>query len=175
MVVPCGPITPMQDEATAAAGGERHLVILHFNDVYNIEPSSREPVGGAARLAHRIRSMGNEEPLVVFSGDAFNPSLLSTITLGAHMPPILNACGVHVAAIGNHDFDFGVGQLTKLTGQCNFPWLMANVLDKETSGWIFQLPSKTFQLNSSLTTSLTTVISFTTRETFRQCPVDALD
>ena len=33
---------------------DRSLVILHFNDVYNIEPSSREPAGGAARLAHRV-------------------------------------------------------------------------------------------------------------------------
>jgi 5'-nucleotidase len=53
--------------------------------------------------------------------------------MGAHMPPILNAIGVHVAAIGNHDFDFGVSQLVQLTKGCSFPWLMANVLDKATS------------------------------------------
>jgi 5'-nucleotidase len=29
----------------------------------------------------------------------------------------------------NHDFDFGVGQFTHLTSKCNFPWLLANVLD----------------------------------------------
>lgn len=44
--------------------------------------------------------MAADHPLVVFSGDAFNPSLLSTITLGEHMPPILNEIGVHVACIG---------------------------------------------------------------------------
>ncbi len=72
---------------------------------------------------------------MVFSGDAFNPSLLSTVTLGAQMPPILNEIGVHVACMGNHDFDFGVAQLIKLVKQCEFPWLMANVLDRETSRW----------------------------------------
>jgi 2',3'-cyclic-nucleotide 2'-phosphodiesterase (5'-nucleotidase family) len=29
----------------------------------------------------------------------------------------------------NHDFDFGVRQFTHLTSKCNFPWLLANVLD----------------------------------------------
>ena len=122
-------LTPPVDE------GQRRIVILHFNDVYNIEPSTREPFGGAARMATRIKACreAGDNPLIIFSGDAFNPSLLSTITLGSHMPPILNAFGVNVAAIGNHDFDFGVQQLVRLTSQCQFPWLMANVLDRETS------------------------------------------
>ncbi len=32
----------------------------------------------------------------------------------------------------NHDFDYGLANLLKLNAQCKFPWLMANVLDKET-------------------------------------------
>ncbi|GAX77496.1 hypothetical protein CEUSTIGMA_g4940.t1 [Chlamydomonas eustigma] len=80
----------------------------------------------------QVKSFEAENPLVVFSGDAFNPSLLSTVTLGAQMPPVLNAIGVHVACVGNHDLDFGTAQLMKLVKQCKFPWLMANVLDRQT-------------------------------------------
>ena len=29
----------------------------------------------------------------------------------------------------NHDLDFGVPQFRHLKNQCNFPWLLANVLD----------------------------------------------
>lgn len=29
----------------------------------------------------------------------------------------------------NHDLDFGVAQFRHLKNQCNFPWLLANVLD----------------------------------------------
>lgn len=29
----------------------------------------------------------------------------------------------------NHDLDFGVAQFRHLRAQCNFPWLLANVLD----------------------------------------------
>jgi hypothetical protein len=39
---------------------------------------------------------------VLFSGDAFNPSAMSTITKGKHMVPVLNDLGTHVACMGNH-------------------------------------------------------------------------
>ena len=29
----------------------------------------------------------------------------------------------------NHDLDFGVAQFRHLKNQCNFPWLLANILD----------------------------------------------
>ena len=84
--------------------------------MYNIEPSDRDPVGGAARFVSLIKNIksaaaaaGAAEPVVVFSGDAFNPCLMSTVTKGRHMVPCLNNMAVDVACIGNHDLDFGVG------------------------------------------------------------------
>lgn len=70
--------------------------------------------------------------LVMFSGDAFNPSLMSTVTAGAQMPPVLNQAQVACACVGNHDLDFGVNRFEDLAKKCKFPWLMANVLQKET-------------------------------------------
>eukprot|EP00798_Chlamydomonas_sp_ICE-L_P020484 gene20484-27272_t len=128
-----GAIASNVGAVTLAPDGSKRITIVHFNDVYNIEPAKREPVGGASRFCTKVKSMKAEcNPLVVFSGDAFNPSLLSTITLGAQMPPVLNEIGCHVACMGNHDFDFGTSNLIKLVKQCNFPWLMANILDAET-------------------------------------------
>lgn len=60
------------------AGGSmaQNLVILHFNDVYNVESRpSPEPVGGAARFCTAIKSFQHLNPLVLFSGDAFSPSM----------------------------------------------------------------------------------------------------
>eukprot|EP00775_Hariotina_reticulata_P012277 gene12277-12413_t len=115
------------------------LNVIHFNDVYNIEASSREPVGGAARFIYKLRSVsyalcntGDSPPLVLFSGDAFNPSLMSTITFGKQMVPVLNAAGVKAAVVGNHDWDWGIDNFRELAAECNFPWLMANVLDIHT-------------------------------------------
>jgi len=51
------------------------LTVIHFNDVYNIESRSQEPVGGAARFMTAISQLSSSNPLVLFSGDAFNPSI----------------------------------------------------------------------------------------------------
>lgn len=73
------------------------------NDVYNIDECSREPVGGAPRFVTAIQHAINTSPvptLVLFSGDAFSPSPLTPLTMGAEIPPILNATQIDVACIG---------------------------------------------------------------------------
>ncbi|EFA06359.1 mannosylglucosyl-3-phosphoglycerate phosphatase isoform X1 [Tribolium castaneum] len=118
---------------TLAGGMAHHLVILHFNDVYNVEPrQGPEPVGGAARFCTAIKSFQHLHPLVLFSGDAFSPSMLSTYTKGEQMVPVLNDLGTHCAVLGNHDFDHGLEVLSQWVAQTEFPWLMSNVLDNET-------------------------------------------
>ncbi|XP_077284564.1 mannosylglucosyl-3-phosphoglycerate phosphatase isoform X2 [Arctopsyche grandis] len=109
------------------------VVILHFNDVYNIEETTKtEPVGGATRFATAVKTFSNLNPLVLFSGDIFSPSMLSTYTKGEQMVPVLNEIGVHCSVFGNHDFDHGLEVLSKWVSMCNFPWLMSNVIDNET-------------------------------------------
>ncbi|KAL6766462.1 FAP215 [Auxenochlorella protothecoides x Auxenochlorella symbiontica] len=108
------------------------LTILHFNDVYEISPRAMEPVGGAARFVSAVRAHAADSPLVLFSGDCLNPSLVSSFTRGEHMAPILNSIGVHAACVGNHDFDFGMEVLRRHVAACSFPWLLSNVLDPRT-------------------------------------------
>ncbi|KAI9808053.1 MAG: hypothetical protein M1827_007538 [Pycnora praestabilis] len=112
------------------------LRILHYNDVYHIEAGSQQPVGGIARFQTIVNSYRSSSRyadqsslITVFSGDAFNPSLESSVTKGRHMVPVLNGIGTDVACVGNHDLDFGVPQFRHLASQCSFPWLLANVLD----------------------------------------------
>ncbi|KAL4234758.1 hypothetical protein ACF0H5_006400 [Mactra antiquata] len=110
--------------------GDTTLTILHFNDVYNVEPQKLEPAGGAARMASYVKSLKAENPLVLFSGDALNPSLMSIFLKGDQMIPCLNSIGVHCAVYGNHDFDFGVDHLEDFAEATNFPWLLSNITDK---------------------------------------------
>lgn len=65
--------SPTRIASTAFAS--KTLTILHFNDVYNIEPREQEPVGGAARFVTKIKSFSESEAMVLFSGDLLNPSL----------------------------------------------------------------------------------------------------
>ena len=94
-------------QSTRQKPGSPDLRILHYNDVYHIEAGSAEPVGGVARfqtLANCYRSdpqYAQQSKLVtLFSGDAYNPSLESSVTKGRHMVPILNNIGTDVACVG---------------------------------------------------------------------------
>ncbi|KAL3309485.1 hypothetical protein Ciccas_011968 [Cichlidogyrus casuarinus] len=111
------------------------LEILHFNDVYNVEESSSEPKSSAARFVTALRQHGafdNPNCLVLFSGDALNPSIVSRVTTGKHMPEILNRMNIACAVVGNHDFDFGIDILEQCIDISNFSWLNSNVFEADT-------------------------------------------
>lgn len=108
------------------------LIILHFNDVYNIEPRDQEPCGGASRFSTMIKSFAHQQPMILFSGDVFSPSILSTFTKGEQMSKVLNELGIQCAVFGNHEFDFGLEVLSERVSETKFPWLMSNVVDNET-------------------------------------------
>jgi 2',3'-cyclic-nucleotide 2'-phosphodiesterase (5'-nucleotidase family) len=108
------------------------LTILHFNDVYNL-PSETAGAARFATLLATLRASAPSPPLTTFAGDCLSPSLLSVLTRGTHMPPVLNACAVDVACVGNHDLDFGVAHFRDTVRPvCNFPWLLSN-LDERVS------------------------------------------
>ena len=114
-------MTKISEMVTSNGFSESVLHILHFNDCYNVEPRSQEPVGGAARFVHALHTFDHLKPLVLFSGDIIAPSLskstffqnlkllssfisVSTITKGEQMLPVLEMCQVQCALFGNHEF-----------------------------------------------------------------------
>ena len=71
--------------------------LIHYNDVYHIDPSSSEPVGGVARFVslckeYREGEQFKDQPglVTLFSGDVFNPSLESSVTKGLCLPLLWN-------------------------------------------------------------------------------------
>ena len=46
-------------------------------------------------------------PIFVHVGDAYSPSLLSTMDKGKSAVEMLNAVGVDYMVLGNHEWDFG--------------------------------------------------------------------
>ena len=73
------------------------LRILHYNDVYHVEAGSAEPAGGIARFQtlcnyykNDAKFKGHPELITVFSGDAFNPSLESSVTKGILISYLIN-------------------------------------------------------------------------------------
>ena len=58
----------------------RELTIIHFNDVYDIEPHS-SGARGIVNFEAYVRELKKQYPdsLLLFSGDAFSPSVLTNI------------------------------------------------------------------------------------------------
>lgn len=75
--------------SSGATDSPPDLRLLHYNDVYHVEAGSREPVGGISRFQTLCnyykgdsRFHGQPDLIPLFSGDAFNPSLESSVTKG---------------------------------------------------------------------------------------------
>lgn len=73
-----------------------------------------------------------DHQLRLFSGDVFSPSLEASVLRGGHIPTILNAMKIDVACYGNHDFDFGEDRLVELSKITKFPWMLTNVLRRDS-------------------------------------------
>ncbi|MEU0243612.1 5'-nucleotidase C-terminal domain-containing protein [Streptomyces sp. NPDC006235] len=95
-------------------------------------------------LVNRIREeKGRRNTLLVDAGDTIQGTQLSyyyakvdPITAeGGPVHPMaqaMNAMGYDAAALGNHEFNYGIPVLRKFEQQCRFPLLGANALDAKT-------------------------------------------
>ena len=48
------------------------------------------------------------------------------------MIPFLQRAKINVACVGNHDLDFGLERFKELSDLSGFPWLLSNILWKES-------------------------------------------
>ncbi|MSO89582.1 MAG: bifunctional metallophosphatase/5'-nucleotidase [Rhodospirillaceae bacterium] len=103
------------------------VTFLHVNDIYEISP--REGSGGFAQLMTAVKRERARAPeaILTFGGDLFSSSMMSGITRGEQMVELTNAVAVQVAAVGNHEFDFGPEMFKQRVAQSRFPWLAANI------------------------------------------------
>jgi 5'-nucleotidase/UDP-sugar diphosphatase len=122
------------------------VTVLFFNDLHgHLKPfevrenGSSMEVGGIARLAtlvQKIRSENSKKGIrtvVLAAGDILQGTPMSTVFRGKADIECLNAMGVDAATVGNHEFDFGMDNFLKLQKQATFPWLSANILQKENN------------------------------------------
>ena len=65
--------------------------------------------GGYAKLASVVKQekVGEKHSYLMHAGDAYSPSLLSTLDKGKSTVEFLNAVGVDYMVLGNHEWDFG--------------------------------------------------------------------
>lgn len=122
--------------------------MLHFNDVYNLEERETGALkAGAARFVSALDSYNSSSKLVIFSGDLFFPSNLSTYFEGEQMILPFNRMNVDVSCLGNHELDISIERAMELIAQTNCPWIMSNLVetDKEMRPVADVLPYKVLE------------------------------
>lgn len=115
----------------------KHFTILHSNDIHgDILPEAGEQpgldVGGLSLLSGYIKQ-ARQQPNVLFtiSGDMLQGSLIDSEYRGISTVEILNYLDPDVATLGNHEVDYGLGQLLLLEKLANFPIINANMTIKK--------------------------------------------
>ncbi|WP_025899342.1 bifunctional metallophosphatase/5'-nucleotidase [Sneathiella glossodoripedis] len=117
--------------AFVASAQEVRISFLHSNDMGEI--SGKPGYGGFPELATLIEQERARQPnaITTFGGDLISPSLMSGLSFGVEMVDMMNAIGIDVAVVGNHEFDFGAEVARERIAQSNFPWLASNISLKE--------------------------------------------
>ena len=113
----------------SASDNNDTVTVLHTNDVHGhiVEGDYNGVIGDAllSGIANDTRSKGTT--LVFDSGDSFQGLPISNSSKGEDMAAVMNAVGFDAMTVGNHEFDFGLDQLRRLSKQINFPIITSNV------------------------------------------------
>jgi 2',3'-cyclic-nucleotide 2'-phosphodiesterase (5'-nucleotidase family) len=114
----------------------KRVRILHTNDFHGRlqeqSPSWADGrgVGGSAVLAAHFdsaRASFDGPTLVLSGGDDYQGTAISNVSWGAATIAVHNAKRYDAAALGNHEFDWGLDTLQARVAESRFPWLAANV------------------------------------------------
>lgn len=110
------------------------IVIIYENDVHCV-------VDGYSRLASLRAEQRLATPYVttVSCGDFVQGGVVGSVSFGEHIVGIMNQVGYDVVALGNHEFDFGVTQLFRLTDLLDASVVCANFRNLRTGELV--LPS----------------------------------
>lgn len=136
------------------------LAIVYTNDTHghDVAVEGTDDVAGNFSMAATAALKAEWEQkgydvLLVDGGDATQGTPLVDNTYGAPAIAFMNACGYDLMTVGNHEFDWGTDALASNENAANFPFMSANVLDKETNKLRF-VPNKIVDLTSGIKVGL---------------------
>lgn len=117
-----------------SSGSEKHLTILHTNDVHShIDAFPKDHadfpgLGGLARRAGLVQKIREENPntLLFDAGDIFQGTPYFNFYGGELEFKLMSKLKYDAATIGNHDFDNGIDGLLAQMPHAQFDFLIAN-------------------------------------------------
>ncbi len=144
------------------------IVILHTNDVHcsglETSKSSIGYAGIAAAANQAQKEYGEGNVTMVDAGDAIQGQPIGTLSKGGDLVDIMNEAGYDVAALGNHEFDYGMDRLSELEEQADYTYVCSNMLNLETDKSVFK-PYEIFEYKVNEKTVKVAYIGITTPTT----------
>lgn len=116
LAIPAGAVESEDEDMTGS------IVILHTNDVHG-------GISGYAAVAALKQAYQDAGAYVLLAdaGDFIQGDPTVSVSQGATAVELMNLAGYDVAALGNHEFDYGFANLVDLAAQADFPILAANI------------------------------------------------
>ena len=108
----------------AADEKSNDIVILHTDDAHCGVNDNLGYAGVAAYKAEMQKT--HNYVALVDCGDAIQGESIGTLSAGAYLVDIMNQVGYDFATFGNHEFDYKLPQLAKLTKQAKYQYLACN-------------------------------------------------
>ena len=104
------------------------FVILHTNDMHGYMQAADGclGIGAVAQLKKDYEEQGYDV-LLMDAGDYLQGNYFANFTQGESVVEVMNAAGYDVAALGNHEFDYGSDVLEQRISEMDFPVVAANI------------------------------------------------
>ena len=121
----------------------RKITLLHSNDMHgDFLPKTEDgfETGGLVRLSGYVNKIRKEEEHVVYAmaGDMFRGSIIDSEYMGLSTIDLVNILNPDVAAVGNHEVDYGLAHLLFLEKCAQFPIINANMFITINNARLFE-------------------------------------
>lgn len=137
VVVDANVDNPVVDENSSGTdiSTELPITIVYTNDVHSHIDNTKtneneEEVPGLrySTIAKMVQDMKDEgrEVLLVDAGDEVSGCGYGSYDEGESIIGLMNAAGYDIATLGNHEFDYGMFQMFKLTDSAEYPYITCN-------------------------------------------------
>jgi 2',3'-cyclic-nucleotide 2'-phosphodiesterase (5'-nucleotidase family) len=123
-------VTSQVDGGTNATNTST-VTVLSYNDVQTAAAED----GNFSRLVTLInqrRAAHENATVTVGAGDEIGPHALSPVSQWRSPVAVLNLIGPDAEAVGNHEFDYGLDEVSNATAASEFPWLATNLVNSST-------------------------------------------
>ncbi len=122
------------DQTETGLTGTKRVLVLYTNDEHGWMEGVDENLGAANLVGtwQENHDLDSYDAVIKLSGgDMWTGPAISTWFSGESMVEVLNTLDYTAAAVGNHEFDFGLEQLMKNEMSSTFPFVSANIRYKE--------------------------------------------